>query len=152
VERSDTKVGRCNTGGIISLAQFVNEHGEALNYDLLTRTNYQLDDVGGALSWGALNSFIKHLGSDSALARDLGKATGWEDTLKTNAILADIYDLLQVINANIVAMGGGRHKQKITPYPRPGKGAENKRQLGKGALPLSELREWIRRRSHGGKN
>lgn len=113
----------------------------------MTRTSYQLDDVGGALSWSALNSFIHGLQTDSALARDLGKSTGWEDTLRTNMILADIYDLLQVINLNIAAIGGGK-KRKIKPYPRPGK-AEDKKKLGKGAMPLQALREWIKERSHG---
>ena len=92
---------------MISLAKFCEEHDRALNYDLLTQTNYQLDDVGGSLSWGAFRSFIYGLRTDSALARDLGKATGWDDTLKTNQILADIYDLLQVINANICQMASG---------------------------------------------
>lgn len=114
----------------------------------MTRTNYQIDDIGGALSWGSLYSFIKNLRGDSALAHDLGKSTGWEDTMRTNAILADIYDLLQVINANLCTMGGGKRK-KITPYPRPGKEDENKRKIGKGALPVDDLREWLRRKRNG---
>lgn len=105
--------------------------------------------MGGALSWGSLASFIKNLGTDSALARDLDKATGWEDTIKTNAILADIYDLLQVINANLVSFAsGGKKKPKIKPYPRPG-GDKNTKRLGRGALPLDQLREWIKERQHG---
>jgi len=116
----------------------------------MTRTNYTLDDVGGALSWGALYSFIKNLGSDSALARDLGKTSGWETNASTNAILADIYDLLQVININLVNFAsGGKAKKKLKPYPRPGRDENNKRKLGKGAMPLEELREWMRRRTHG---
>lgn len=116
----------------------------------MTRTRYQTDDIGGALSWSALYSFIKNLGGDSALARDLGKSTGWETTLKTNAILADIFDLLQVIHAELVHWkSGGKKKSKIKPYPRPGRDEDNKRKLGKGALPLDELREWMRRRRHG---
>lgn len=140
---------RYDNGGIISLAELCEEHSKAIEYDLLTRTSYQLDDVGGRLPWSALNSFIQNLGSDSALARDLGKSTGWEDTLTTNRILADIYDLLQVINANVCALGGGS-KKHITPYPRPG-AADNKnvRKAGKGALPVAELHEWIRSRQHG---
>ena len=109
----------------------------------MTRTPYSLEDLGGALSWGALRSFIYHLGTDSALARDLGKATGWESTLKTNAILADIYDLLQVINNNLC-----HSKKKIRPYPRPGKGNDNKR-IGKGAITLDAMREFIRGRTSG---
>lgn len=110
----------------------------------MTRTNYQLDDVGGALSWSALNSFVRNLKTDSALARDLGKSTGWEDTLETNILLADIYDMLQVI----AVMLSGK-KKNIKPYPRPGKDEDKKKKLGKGAMPLNALREWIKERSHG---
>ena len=99
--------------------------------------------MGGTLSWGSLHSFIKNLGSDSALAKDLGKSTGWENTLTTNQILADIYDILQVIAILII-----RKRKRITPYPRPGKDKDN-RKIGKGALPFNELREWFRRKRDG---
>lgn len=115
----------------------------------MTKTRYTLDDLGGALPWRSLLSFIKNLDSGSALARDLGKATGWEDTLKTNALLADIYDMLQVINANLCAMGGGK-KKTIKPYPRPGKDENKTRKIGSGAMPVNELREWIRRKQENG--
>ena len=99
--------------------------------------------MGGTLSWGSLHSFIKHLDTDSALARDLGKRTGWEDTQKTNQILADIYDILQVIAILIT-----RKRKRIKPYPRPGADKDN-RKIGKGALPFNELREWFRRKRDG---
>ena len=135
---------------MIGLARFLSEHSEAVNYDLLTRTTYQVDDIGGALSWGALYSFIKNLGSDSALARDLGKSTGWETTLQTNTMLADIFDLLEVIHADLVFwMSKGKKKKKIKPYPRPGRDEDKKRKIGKGAMPLDQLREWLRRDKHG---
>lgn len=107
-----------------------------------------MDDVGGRLPWSALFSFIHNIPTDSALARDLGKATGWENTLKTNMLLADIYDLLQVIHADICALGG--KKAKFKPYPRPGKDGDKKKRIGKGALPYNQLREWIKeRQKHG---
>lgn len=133
---------------------FVSNHDKAITFDLLTKTNYTLDDVGGELSWFALSSFVQNLGTDSALARDMGKSTGWEDTLATNRILADIYDLLQVINTNLCDLGSGKTlHRKIKPYPRPnGKDKDTKR-IGKGALPPDELREWFenRRKQHHGK-
>ena len=136
---------------MIGLARFVEEHGEALNYDLITRTNYKTDDIGGALSWGALYAFIKNLGSDSALARDLGKSTGWETTLQTNVMLADIFDLLQVIHADLVYwMSKGKKKAKTKPYSRPGKGEDKKRKLGTGTMPASELFAWFNRRARHG--
>ena len=101
--------------------------------------------MGGTLSWGSLHSFIKNLDTDSALARELGKSTGWETTLTTNQILADIFDMLQVIAILI------SHKRKrITPYPRPGKD-KNNRKIGKDAMPLNDLKEWFERKreKHG---
>ena len=137
-------------GGILGLCRFVDEHEAAIDYDLITRTRYTVDDIGGALSWRSLNSFIRHLTPDSALGRDLEKYTGWETTVKTNAILADIYDLLQVINANLCGLGS-KHptRKKIKPYPRPGKDDNNERKIGKGGLPIDKLREWIRSKQHG---
>jgi hypothetical protein len=85
---------------------------------------------------------------DSALSRSLGRATGWEDTLKTNALLADIFDMLQAIHADICALGG--RKVHIKPYPRPGKDKDKKR-IGKGALPYDQLREWIKERQGYGR-
>ena len=96
--------------------------------------------MGGALSWSSLQSFIKNLGTGSALAKDLGKSTGWEDTLTTNQILADIYDILQVIAILI-----SRKRKRITPYPRPG-ADKNKRKIGKDAMPLDDLKEWFKRK------
>ena len=153
MEQSKRGSGRHEPGGIISLARFVEEHAGAIEYDLITRTRYKLEDIGGALPWGSLHSFIQYLGTDSALAQDLGKATGWETRVQTNAILADIYDVLSAINSNLIAFAsGGKKKVKPKPYPRPGRDRENTRKFGKGALPIPELREWIeeRRRHHGG--
>lgn len=79
----------------------------------------------------------------------MGKSTGWEDTTKTNFILADIYDLLQVINANIMGLGGNKHK-KINPYPRPnGKEKDDVKKIGKGALPYEKLIEWFKEKRNG---
>ena len=94
-----------------------------------------MDDVGGRLSWSALYSFVKNLDSASALARELGKSTGWENTIKTNAILADIYDLLEVI-------ASGKRIKNAKPYPRPGKGEDNVRKIGKGPMTPDDLRKW----------
>lgn len=75
--------------------------------------------------------------------KDMGKSTGWESTLKTNAILADIYDLLQVV---IVMLGGKKHK--IKPYPRPSD-KDDKQKIGKGALPYNELQKWFEVKRNG---
>jgi hypothetical protein len=109
-----------------------------------------LDDVGGELSWFALSSFIENLDTDSALARDLKKSTGWEKTIQTNVILADIYDLLQAININLCAVGGSKQHRKVKPYPRPFGKDKSVRKIGKDPLPFNELKEWIKRKQGNG--
>lgn len=115
----------------------------------MTRTVYTIDDIGGALSWSSLAAFIKFLGTDSALAKDLGKSTGWEEPIKTNMILADLYDLLQILNSNVCRLGRGKTNRKPKPYPRPGRAEDKKRKIGKGAMPLDELRRWMEDKRSG---
>lgn len=72
----------------------------------------------------------------------------WAGQLKTNAILADIYDMLSMINANLCAMGSGKKAKKPKPYPRPND--KDKKTIGKKALPPEELRAWFdkKRKEH----
>ena len=140
-----TQGAGCFIGGIASLCELLIEHKEAIEYDLITSAGIECSEVGGSLSMGAFASFVKGLSFDSALWRSQHKDTViWGSTLKTNALLADIYDLLAQMNANMC--GGFSHKKasKITPLPRPWLADNTKRIGGKGALPKNELREWIK--------
>lgn len=135
-----------SNGGIVSLAAFVTEHDGAIEYDLLTQTGHELKDIGRTLSWDALASFVMYDSNDSALARELDEENSlWAKTLKTNGILADIFDMLSQINANLVAIGEHQASKPIRPYPRPGmeEKRENVKHFGKGALPRGEFRKWL---------
>ena len=117
--------------------------------DLLVQTGYSLDDVGGALSWSALGAFLHKADPGSALAYELEpELTAWASSFKTNAILADIYDVLAQINANMVAGFSRKRTQKPKRYPRPGD--DDKRKLGKNAVSINELDEWFRRKTGEG--
>lgn len=82
----------------------------------------------------------------------------WATVVKTNFILADIFDAISQLNANIVAIGSGKPAKKIVPYPRPiersSKNDEsNTTHIGSGALPVSELEAWFeRKRAENGGN
>lgn len=126
---------------MISLAKFVSEHREAVESDLL-KCGFTLDDVGRRLSWSALNSFIKNISSDSELMRSLRPDLWqWSTQAKTNAILADVFDLLNVINSNMCAKGSGKRPKKPKPYPRPINSKEKKR-IGT-AMPIAKLHKKI---------
>ncbi len=94
---------------------------------------------------GALYSFLKNRSYDSALWRSTHEDMAeWSTTLKTNMILADIFDVLSQINANVVALGSRKKASKQKPYTRPWVQDEKTKTIGKGALPPKELREWFK--------
>lgn len=112
---------------------------------MLTKTGYQLADVGRTLKWSALNAFLMNQPEGSALMREMHPdESAWSTQVKTNAILADIFDILAQINANLVALGSGRPAKQPKPYPRPvKKKPEHERHFGRDALPPDELRKWF---------
>ena len=118
------------------------------------KTGDDLEDIGRTLSWSALGAFLRHPDLSSETGRELEpEFAQWAGTLKTNAILADIFDLLAMINANLCAMGSGKKAKKPTAYKRPGD--KEKRKIGKNALPPDQLREWFenkrKQRKNGGR-
>ena len=136
--------GGKDRGGIISLAKFSLEHREAMEYDLLTKTGHEFIDIGRTLSWDALDSFLQFIGPDSALFREKDpELARWATTLKTNEILADIWDVLSAINNNLVAIGSRKPAKKYKPYPRPWKKNEDTKKIGSDALPVDELEKWM---------
>jgi hypothetical protein len=122
----------------------IEDHGPALEYDLLTMTHYQLRDVGGALSWGALLHFVQNLPRTSALSRELVPQTEteqWAEGSNVAALLADIFDLLNAFR-NEAAVKGTRHSaRKSKPYPRPWL-KPKKRHIGRGAIPVADFEAW----------
>ena len=129
----------------MSLSRFIDEHREAIESDLITSAGVELKDIGDSLSWGALMSFLKNLNSDSALWRSTHpEVAEWGTVLKTNIILADIFDVLSQINANLCGGFTRKKPQKIKPYPRPWAKNEKRKIGGKGAIPKDQIRDWIK--------
>lgn len=143
--RKSYEARRYYAGGIISLAKTAIEHREAIDRDLLIYTGHELREVGSGMSWTALASFLHNLDPKSALVREINpEGAAWATTAKTNAILADIFDILANINANLVAIGSGKPAKRVKPYPRPTvKKPENERHYGRDPLPPDELRKWF---------
>lgn len=70
---------------------------------------------------------------------------GWDSTLKTNIILADIFDVL-----NSLAHGLGGSKHRVKPYPRPFDKDKKDKKIGKGACAsVDELRKWFEVKRYG---
>ena len=101
----------------------------------MTRTGRTLSEYleMGATGRIALISFINYLPPDAALRQSLdpsNETAEWCTTLKTNAILADIFDAFVAANTK----KGSRPKA----YPRP----QKKQTIGKGAIPVSQFWDW----------
>ena len=101
----------------------------------MTRTGRTLTEYMnmGAAGMVALISFITNLTPDSALNRAMNPKDefgSWYTTAKTNAILADLFDVF--VSANT------KKGRKAKEYPRPRK----KQGIGKGAIPISEFWDW----------
>ena len=112
---------------------------------MLTQTGHELNDIGRTLSWDALDSFLSNLGADSALVREIHPDIGiWGTTFKTNMILADIWDSLAMLNANLIAVGTRKKAKTPKLYPRPfKKDPKAEQRIGSGGLPPEELRKWF---------
>lgn len=120
------------------------EYNDSLDYDLLCKTGHSINDVGSTLSWSAMYNFVTHLDEHSALARKISPdAVEWGSITKTNYVLADIFDILSSINYNLCQLAGSKNKHKPKPYPRP-YNKENKNNFGKGAIPVSDIRNWVK--------
>lgn len=110
--------------------------------DLLVQTGHTLDDVGSVLSWNALGAFLHRVEPDGAIANEIEPdIAAFSSRFRTNAILADIYDILSQINANLVAGFSRKRTQKPRRYPRPGD--NDKRRIGKDSLTVNELDSWF---------
>lgn len=136
---------RHDPGGIAELARLVDEHGPALDYDLITRTRYQLRDIGGALSWGALRHFVQFLPRSSALHQDIQPYTDaerWTRGDATASLLADIYDLLAMMRAEAAVKGTEHKPRRPKPHPRPGMKPMGTTHIGKDPIPISEFEDW----------
>ena len=101
----------------------------------MTRTGRTLDEYMsmGAAGMVALVSFVEYLPADAALTRETNPKDefgAWYKTVKTNAILADIYDLISAIHT--------RKGRNPVWYPRP----KENQVIGKGAIPIAEFWDW----------
>lgn len=145
MERCHTRSAGRISGGIISLRGFIEDHREAVNHDLISSAGIEINDIGGSLSWGAFGAFIKKTPEDSALFRELHPEIGdWGTVLRTNIILADIYDCLSQINNNIVSGFSRKKSRKTEKYPRPWLQKKGKK-IGT-AMKRKELHEWMEKK------
>lgn len=133
-------------GGIVELCRLINEHGGALEYDLLCACGMTLADIPRRISWPALRSFVTHVGPTSALFRELNpEYAEWFAEGKTRAMLADIYDAIASLTFAFARANTPKNKRKPKPpkpYPRPWVKDKSNTKIGRDPIPIKDFDKW----------
>lgn len=123
------------------------QHGGAVDYDLMTRTRYTLDDLGGELSERALLAFTRRLPAESETVAALSPDGGWSRTDMLLARLCEGIELLIWVECN-----KGRKRSNMSPrpprIPRPGV-EPDRRRIGREPIPISDFDEWYGGEANG---
>lgn len=127
----------------------VRQHGEAIDYDLMTMTGWTLRDwESGRLDGRTLYRFVRGLGPGSryfAETHPQDAATiAWLDGTATDAILADLIDVVAQGMRALAYKGTGRTAPAFTPYRRPW-ADDGRKHFGRDPIPVSEFDDWYYR-------
>lgn len=127
----------------------VAEHGGALEYDLMTRTRFTLDDLGGELPTRALLAFVMHLPPDSALSSEVRGDTAqerqWQEPSLLPMLVADLADAAHAIAWEVAQANSSHDLRGVMPEPieRPGVTPRREtRRWGADAIPVSDFDSW----------
>lgn len=126
-------------GGIAGLVRLIDEHGPAVEYDLI-KLGLRLRQLGSdALSWRDLLVIVQHSGRDSALQASMDPENArWGLSDHLLAVIADA-----VIAGNwMQSKDGQKNRHRPKPIPRPGVEPEAKKFGGK-AESMHAIRDWL---------
>ena len=123
------------------------DNSSELDFDLMTMTGRTLDEFtdAGAAGLVALVHFVKHLGPTSKLWQSQhpdDELAQWDTRIKTNAILADIYDEMAMFRREAAVKGSGKRPKRAKQYPRPNAKAKDSRRIGSGAIRIRDFDSW----------
>jgi hypothetical protein len=123
-------------GGIHGLLTLIDEHQEALEYDLIA-LGLRLDWLGTSrLDWRDLLVIVKNLPRTSATNRAAnGETAQWS---LTDYLLAGIFDLIAVGNWQ---RAGKKNAPRPKPLPRPGDTSKG-RKFGSKPIPIKDFTSW----------
>lgn len=104
----------------------------------LISSGFTLRDVGDRISWDTLREYLYNASPNSATARKMNPDLSmWASSLKTNALLADIFDVLAMINANICSLGSGQPAKRPPRIEHPGD--KNRQKIGGKRMTMKEF-------------
>lgn len=96
-----------------------------------------IEQAAASFGWDELLNFSRHLPATSATHRALNKDVAeWSATLKTNMILADIFDAVRLFNFTF-----SKGNEEPKPYKRPFSNNGAKR-IGSSPIPIKDFKQW----------
>lgn len=118
---------RCRAGGIAGLRRFLEEYGEAVEWDIphYWPGRSLLELYRGEMSWRELRVFLRYLPTDSATARAVRGSTPEEDAWTlVPQLLASVVDAVRESTFTAIQLHGDPKKtgrlRPPDPIPRPG--------------------------------
>lgn len=127
-------------GGIFGVLTLCDEHGEALESDLIDR-GLRLRDVGTqGFTWNDLIVIIRQIPEKSALMRS--KHPDIYNWGQAEHLLADIFDVASLL-LWAKTKDGQKNRNRPDPYPRPG--VEKPERIGDkaNAISVDEMNAWL---------
>ncbi len=123
-------------GGIFSLCELLDEHAEAVEYELLER-GYRLAELGSRFSWRDLLVMVKRWQTlnGSALQQSISGFRAWNVEAQ---LLAEVVDTLAIGNWQ---RAGKKTAPRPKPLPRP---SDERNSFGAGAIPFDEIDDWMK--------
>lgn len=126
-------------GGIVGLVQLIDEHGPAIEYDLI-KLGLRLRQLGTDwLTWRDLLVIVQHAGHETSLFTSMHPdAAPWKLSEHLLAVIADA-----VIAGNwMQSKDGQKNRNRPKPIPRPGVEPEAKK-FGGRAESMDAIRDWL---------
>lgn len=126
---------RSDRGGIARLIRVIDQHGDALEADLI-KDNLRLRDCPSeGFDWRDLRIYVKHVGAESNLYKAMfPESAGWNVTTQLLAAITDVAHWFQWVRAG----AEGEPPQRIT---RPGVTNKPKARQKGTPMRLSQAKE-----------
>ena len=130
-----------HVGGTWSLLALIEEHSEALEYELITH-GLRLRWLGSKrLNWRDLLVIVRHSPESSALFRSVHGVEESEWSL-TNHLLAGLADSAAWLVWSKTE-DASKKRNRPKPIPRPGVTDDSKKKIGSSVLPANEMMDWL---------
>lgn len=128
-------------GGTLSLHALIEEHSEALEYELIVH-GLRLRWLGSeGFNWRDLLVVVRHSPEQSALFRAVHGVEESEWSL-TNHLLAGLADSAAWLVWSKTE-DASKKRNRPKPIPRPGVEDDSKKKIGRSVLPASEMLDWL---------